>query len=80
MCMKKKLDVNSTRTLRAISNPGGNIPTKENPSCLATYHPSRKLPKLDEQDMQDTARVVRTNPLLMYLKWTPSHGRLNVRR
>ena len=30
-------------------------------SCTATYHPSRKLTKLDEPDMQDTAGEVRTN-------------------
>ena len=30
-------------------------------SCTATYHPSRKLSKLDELDMQDIAEEVRTN-------------------
>ena len=30
-------------------------------SCTAIYLPSRKLSKLDEPDMQDTARDVRTN-------------------
>ena len=41
------------------TNPGGNTP--ENRSCTATYHPSRKPSKLDEQNMWDTAGEVRTN-------------------
>ena len=41
------------------TSPGGN--TLQNTRCTATYHPSRKLSKLDEPDMQDTAREVRTN-------------------
>ena len=28
--------------------------------CIATYHPSQKLSKLDELDMQDTAGEVMT--------------------
>ena len=35
------------------TRPGGNIPQGTN--CTATYLPSRKLSKLDEADMQDTA-------------------------
>ena len=35
-------------------------------SCMATYHPSKKLSKLDKSDMQDTAGEVRTNPLVTY--------------
>ena len=31
------------------------------PNGAATYHPSRKLSKLDEPDMQDTAGEVGTN-------------------
>ena len=30
-------------------------------SCMATYHPLRKLSKLDEPDMQDTAGEVGTS-------------------
>ena len=30
-------------------------------NCMATYQPSRKLSKLDEPDMWDTAGEVRTN-------------------
>ena len=33
----------------------------KNSSSTATYYPSRKLSKLDETDMQDTDREVRTN-------------------
>ena len=33
----------------------------ENSSCTATYHLSRKLSKLDEADMRDTAGEVRMN-------------------
>ena len=35
------------------TNPGGNTPQDTN--CTATCHLSRKLFKLDEPDMQDTA-------------------------
>ena len=49
--LEKKLDGNYTRMLRA--SPGGKTPqgTKYTATCL----PSRKLSKLDEPDMQDTA-------------------------
>ena len=58
--LEKKLDGNYTRMLRAISkSPGGNTPQDTN--CTATYHPSRKLFKLDEPDMQDTAGEAGTN-------------------
>ena len=58
--MEKRLDGNYTRMLRAIMNKSW----RQNPqssSCKATYHPSRKLSKLHEPDMQDTAGEVRTN-------------------
>ena len=35
--------------------------TPQNSSYMATYHASRKLSKLDEPDIQDTAREVRMN-------------------
>ena len=54
--MEKKLDGNYTRKLRAILNK-----SSQNSSCTATYHPSRKLSKLDEPDMRDTAGEVGTN-------------------
>ena len=38
---------------------GGN--TSQSGSCMATDIPSRKLSKLDEPDMQDTAREARTS-------------------
>ena len=39
--------------------PGDNIP--RNSSYTAIYHPSRKLPLLDEPDMRDTAEEVGAN-------------------
>ena len=33
---------------------------------MATYHPSRKLSKLNEPDMRDTAGEVRTNTPVVY--------------
>ena len=38
------------------TSPGGNTP--QSPNYTATYLPSRKLSKLDEPDMQDTAGEV----------------------
>ena len=40
-------------------SPGGNTP--QDSSCTATDHLSRKLSKLDEPDMQDTAGEVGTS-------------------
>ena len=58
--MEKKLDGNYTKMLWAIlKSPGGNIP--QSSSCMATYHPSWKLSKLDEPDMRDTAGEVGTS-------------------
>ena len=48
--LEKKVDGNYTRMLRAILNN-----TLQSSSCTTTDHPSRKLSKLDEPDMQDTA-------------------------
>ena len=56
--MEKKLDGNYTRMLRAILNKSW----RQHPTnCTATYLPSRKLWKLDEPDMQDTAGEARTS-------------------
>ena len=41
------------------TSPGGNTTLSTN--YTATYLPSRKLSKLDEPDMQDTAGEARTN-------------------
>ena len=57
--MEKRLNRNYTSMLRAIISPGGS--TTQSSSCTATYHPSRKLSKLDEPDMGDTAGKVGTN-------------------
>ena len=40
--------------------------TPQNSSYTATYHPSRKLSKLDEQDMRDTAGEVGMDSWVMY--------------
>ena len=64
--MEKKLDGNYTRMLRAILNkPWRKNPTKQ--QLQATYHPSRKLSKLDEPDMQDNAGEVGTR---LYVKYS----------
>ena len=58
--LEKKLDGNYTRMLRAIlKRPGGNTPQDTN--CTAICLLSRKLFKLDEPDMQDTAGEAGTN-------------------
>ena len=52
--LQKKLDGNYSRMLRIFwTSPGGNTPQGTNDT--ATCRPSRKLSKLDEPDMQDTA-------------------------
>ena len=57
--MEIKLDGNYTRILRAILNRSwGQHPHS---SYTAIYNPSRKLSKLDEPDMQDTAGEVGTS-------------------
>ena len=58
--MEKNLDGNYTRMLRAILNKLVAAPPQSS-SCTATYRPPRKLYKLDEPDMQDTAGEVGTN-------------------
>ena len=58
--MEKKLDSSNTRMLRAVlRNPGGNA--QQSSSYTATYHLSRKLSKLNEPDMHDTAGELKTN-------------------
>ena len=52
------------------TSPGGNTP--QSSSCTATYHPSRKLSKLDGPDMQDTNRDELISDVLL---WTPAHDR-----
>ena len=57
---EKKLDGNYTRMLRAILNMSGDS-TPQISSSTATNNPSRKLSKLDEPDMWDTAGEVGTS-------------------
>ena len=52
--MGKKLDGNYTKMLQAIVNKSWRQHPQSN-SYTATYHPSRKLSKLDKPDMEDTA-------------------------
>ena len=52
------------------TGPGGN--TQQSSSCMATYDPSRKVSKLDETDMQDTAGEVGTSSQVMY-SYGPLH-------
>ena len=71
LCSKKKLAVYDKKKLAVWSisvrffyvqswtSPGGNTPQDTN--CTATWPPSRKLFKLDEPDMQDTAGEGGTN-------------------
>ena len=54
--LEKKLDGNYTRILRAILNKSWRAT-----NCTATCPLSRKLFKLDEPDMQDTAGEAGTN-------------------
>ena len=62
--LEKKLDGNYTRMLRAILNMSWlQHPTRRN--CTVTYHLSRKLYKLDEPDMPDTAGEAKTRSYVM---------------
>ena len=56
--LEKKLDGNYTRMLRAILYKSW--PQHQSHQQTVTYHQSRKLSKLDEPDMPDTAREART--------------------
>ena len=63
--LEKKLDGNDTRMLRAILNKSWRQhPTRHQQT--ATYLPSRKLSKLEEPDMQDTAAEAGTSSSVMY--------------
>ena len=63
--MKKKHDGNYTRMPRAILNKSLRQ-HPQNSNCTTTYHPSRKLSKLDKPDMLDAAGEVRTNSFTTY--------------
>ena len=58
--MEKKLDGNYTRMQRAIINKSWRQQPQSS-SYTATKHPSRKLSKLEEPDMQNTAREAGTS-------------------
>ena len=59
--LEKKLDGNYTRMLRAILNKSWRQDTPQDTNYTATCLLSRKLFKLDEPDMQDTAGEAGTN-------------------
>ena len=61
---EKKIDGNYTRMLRYWTSPGGNTPQGTN--YTATCLPSRKLSKLDEPDIQDSAGEAGASPCVMY--------------
>ena len=48
------------------TTPGGNTPQSTKKKYTATCLPSRKLSKLDEPDMQDTAGQPGTSSLVIY--------------
>ena len=70
--LKKKLDGNYTRMLRAILNKSW-WQHPQDTNYTATCLPSRKLYKLDGPDTQDTAGEARTNSSVMY-----SYGPLHI--
>ena len=69
--LEKKLDGKYTRMLRAILNKSWRQHPQDT-NCTATYLLSRKLFKLDEPDMQDTAGEAGTNSKEMY-SYGPPH-------
>ena len=54
--------------------------TPQSSSCTATYHPSQKLSKLNEPNMQNTAGESRNELISDVLLWSPSHGRAKAGR
>ena len=63
--LEKKLDGNYIRMLRAILNKSWR-PHPQGTNYTATCLPSRKLSKLDEVDIQDTAGEAGTSSYVMY--------------
>ena len=70
--MAKTLDGTTQECCKLFWTCHGGI-TLQNSICMATYHPSVKLSKLDEPDIRDTAGEVRTTLISDILQWTPSH-------
>ena len=69
--LEKKLDGNYTRMLRAILNKSWRN-TPQDTNYTATCLLPRKLSKLDEPDMQDTAGKAGTSSYVMY-SYGPPH-------
>ena len=77
--LEKKLDGNYTRMLRAILNKSW----RQHPTRHQLYGHlplSRKLFKLDEPDMQDTAGEAGDELIRDVLLWTPTYGRAKAGR
>ena len=55
--MEKKIDGNYARMLEQVLEAS----FQKSSSCIATYHPSRKLQKLDEPDTRDNAGEIGTS-------------------
>ena len=54
--------------------------TQQSSGCTTTYHPPRKLSKLDGPDMRDHCWRSRDELISDVLLWTPSHGRAKAGR
>ena len=54
---RRQLHKNAVRSIERVLA----LTPPQDTNCTATYLPSRKLSKLDEPDMQDTAREARTS-------------------
>ena len=78
--LKKKLDGNYTRMLRAILNQVLATTPHETPTIWPIASPSRKLYKLEEPDTQDTAGEARTKLISDLLLWTPAYGQAKAER
>ena len=65
-------------SVQSWTSPGGNTPQDTN--CTATCPLSRKLFKLDEPDMQDTAGEAGDELIRDVLLWTTTHGRAKAGR
>ena len=76
-----KRNKNATETAKKISSVHGQgvITDYQDTNCTATCLLSRKLFKLDEPDMQDTAGEAGTSSCDVLL-WTPPHGRAKAGR
>ena len=73
--MEKKLDGKLHKNAASYIEQVPEATPHKATAYSATYHPSRKLSKLDEPDMRDTAGEVGDELISDILIWNPSHGR-----